>query len=183
MSRRIARLAVFVTVFLLTAGFDQGTKEWARTLPTTPAECSMADLAAHRCAGIPQPVIEGYWDWELAKNPGAAFSSFAGGVGTQIILSVIAMVALIALGVAAARTRPEERLRRVGYALIAGGALGNLIDRFRDGAVTDFVRWRYHDMKWPIFNVADAALFIGAALFVIEAARLYVRERRSARTT
>lgn len=180
MTRRIARLAVFVAVFLMTAGFDQGTKQWARTLPTSPADCTVAELAAHRCSGVPQPVIDGYWDWELAMNRGAAFSSFVGGAGTQIALSLIAMGALIVLGVAAARTRPEERVRRLGYALIAGGALGNLIDRLRDGAVTDFVRWRYHEVTWPIFNLADAALLIGGAFLVIEAARAYVRDRRSA---
>lgn len=164
MSRRIARLAVFAIVFLLTAGFDQGTKEWARTLP----------------AGVPQPVIDGYWDWELAHNHGAAFSSFTGGTGTQVVLSLIAVAALIALAVAAARTRPEERLRRVAYALIAGGALGNLIDRIRDGAVTDFVRWRIHDAKWPIFNLADAALLIGVALLAIGAVRESWQRRAAA---
>lgn len=172
---------MFVVVSLLTAGFDQGSKEWARSLPTTPADCSVADLAAHRCAGVPQPVIDGYWDWELAMNRGAAFSSFVGGAPTQVVLSLIAIVALVVLGVAAARTRPEEGLRRLGYALIAGGALGNLIDRLRDGAVTDFVRWRYQDMAWPIFNLADAALLVGGALLVIDAARTYVRDRRPAR--
>jgi signal peptidase II len=58
----------------------------------------------------------------------------------------------------------------VAYALIAGGALGNLVDRIRDGAVTDFVRWRIHEHRWPIFNVADAALLVGVALFVVERA-------------
>jgi signal peptidase II len=51
--------------------------------------------------------------------------------------------------------------------LIAGGALGNLIDRVRDGAVTDFVRWRIHDHRWPIFNLADAALVAGVALILL----------------
>ena len=68
----------------------------------------------------------------------------------------------------AARTRPAQRLRRAAYAVIAGGALGNLIDRIRDGAVTDFVRWRVHDHMWPIFNVADAALLAGVALLLVD---------------
>jgi len=182
-TRRIIRLAAFVVVFLLTAGFDQGSKEWARSLPTTPADCTVAELAAHHCAGIPQPVVHGYWDWELAMNRGAAFSSFVGGGTTRVVLSLLALVAVVALAVAAARTKPEERLQRVAYALIAGGALGNMIDRIRDGAVTDFVRWRFHDHKWPIFNVADAALLIGAAFLVIHAARTYVHERRALRST
>jgi hypothetical protein len=52
-------------------------------------------------------------------------------------------------------------------AMIAGGALGNLMDRMRDGAVTDFVRW-HHEHLWPIFNVADVVLVIGVALLMLE---------------
>jgi signal peptidase II len=75
------------------------------------------------------------------------------------------------------RTRPEQRLQRIALAMIAGGALGNLIDRMRDGAVTDYVRWRIGDAKWPIFNVADAALLIGVVLLLAES---FVRWRRPA---
>ena len=157
---------LFVTVLLVTAALDQGSKVWARGLPTQPTRCGVAEVVAQRCHGVPQPMIAGYWDWELAMNPGAAFSTLVGGTGAQILLSVVAMAALVALGIAAARTRPDERLRRVALALIAGGALGNLIDRVRDGAVTDFVRWRIHDHRWPIFNVADAALLVGVVLLL-----------------
>ena len=156
---------IFIAVFLLSAGFDQGSKQWARTLPVSPAGCDLpADLAAHRCAGVPQPVIDGVWDWELAMNDGAAFSSFR---GSQIVLSLIAMAALVILGIAASRTRPEQHAKRIAYAMIAGGALGNLIDRIRDGAVTDFVRWKAGHHLWPIFNVADALLAAGVILLMI----------------
>ena len=156
---------MFLTIFALTAGFDQGSKEWARS-----------SLELHR----PEPVIAGFWDWELAMNPGAAFSSFAGGgAGTQIILSILAMFALVGIGVMAARTQPEQRLLRFALAMIGGGALGNLIDRMRDGAVTDFVRWRWYEHAWPIFNVADAALLLGAALLLVDSVVGY-RRRQSA---
>jgi signal peptidase II len=147
-------MAVFLTIFALTTGFDQSSKEWARS-----------SLEIHQ----PQPVIAGFWDWELAMNPGVAFSSFAGGgVGTQIVLSILAMLALVGIGIMAARTAPEQRLLRFALAMIGGGALGNLIDRMRDGAVTDFVRWRWHEHAWPIFNVADAALLLGALLLIAD---------------
>lgn len=171
-------MAVFLAIFTLTTGFDQASKDWARGLPTTPARCSVADLAAHHCSGVRQPVIDGYWDWELAMNPGAAFSSLVGGEGTRVLLSVLAMIALVVIGVIATRTRPDQRLQRVALALIASGALGNLIDRVRDGAVTDFVRWRYHEHAWPIFNVADVALLIGAGLLLVESARAHGGPRR-----
>jgi signal peptidase II len=172
------RAAVFAALLALVVALDQGSKAWARTLPVSPAGCDVpADVIAHRCAGVPQPVIEGLWEWELAFNTGAAFSSFR---GAQLLLSVLAGAALIALGVMAWRARPEQRLRRIALALLAGGALGNLIDRVRDGAVTDFVRWRIGEARWPIFNVADAALLIGVALLFLEGFAAWRRERAAA---
>ena len=155
---------MFLAVLLLVVGIDQGSKVWARSLPTSPADCTTAQLAAQHCRGVPQPVIEGVWDWERAANPGAAFSTL---IGSRVALSLIALAALIGLGVAASRTRPDERLKRAALAMIAGGALGNLVDRVRDGAVTDFVRWKAWAHLWPIFNVADAALLVGVVLFVV----------------
>ena len=162
--------AVFVTITLAILAIDQGTKSWAHGLPVSPASChAPADLAAHRCAGVPQPVIGGFWDWELAYNDGAAFSTLTGTPGGRILLSLVAALALLAVGAAAAATPPSRRLRRIGYGLVAGGALGNLLDRVRDGAVTDFVRWHLHGHAWPVFNVADAAILIGGVLLITEA--------------
>jgi signal peptidase II len=154
----LGRGLVFLAIFLCTAGFDQGTKEWAR-----------GALPPHQ----PQPV-NGMWDWQLEANPGAAFSTFT---GASMVLALVAVAALIALAVAAARARPEQRWTRAGYALVAGGALGNLIDRVRFGAVTDFVHWHAGDHHWPIFNVADAALLVGAGVLAIAA----WRQRRAPR--
>jgi signal peptidase II len=173
--------AVFAVILIATLAVDQGSKAWAHTLPVRPAGCAQpADLLAFRCAGVPQPVVEGYWDWELAYNPGVAFSTFtslAGRAGMQVILSLIAALALVGISVMALRTNPEERWKRAAFALIAGGALGNLVDRLRDGGVTDFVRWRIHEHRWPIFNVADAALLIGVALLLLDGMRARHRLR------
>jgi signal peptidase II len=158
---------VFAIVLGLTVAVDQGSKVWARGLPTNPPGCSTSELVAQSCGGVPQPVISGYWDWELAENPGAAFSSFVGGTGARIALSLLAAAALIGIGLMARRSAPEAWRRRTALALIAGGALGNLVDRLRDGAVTDFIRWRFHDHRWPIFNVADAALLVGVLLLTL----------------
>ena len=166
---------VFAVILIATLLADQGSKAWARHLPLHPAGCKQPDdLLAVRCIGLPQPVIEGYWDWELAYNPGIAFSAFTtvtGHAGMQVILALIAALALVGITVLAMRTEPDERWKRVAYALVAGGALGNLVDRLHDGAVTDFVRWRINDHRWPIFNVADAALLIGVAILLIEGLR------------
>ncbi|HSK02083.1 MAG TPA: signal peptidase II [Kofleriaceae bacterium] len=168
------RAAVFAALLALVVALDQGSKAWARTLPVSPAGCDVpADLIAHRCGGVPQPLIDGLWEWELAFNTGAAFSSFS---GAKLLLGAFAVIALIALGVMAWRTRPEQRLRRIALAVIAGGVIGNLIDRVRDGAVTDFVRWRIGEARWPIFNVADVALVVGFALFLLEG---FAEQRRA----
>jgi signal peptidase II len=165
-------LRKLVLFWILIAGVtacDQGTKRWARDLPVEPAGCRVPDdLASGRCAGVRQSVIAGYWDWELAENPGMAFSTFVGAPAARVALSVLAVLAVIGIAIVAARTRPEQRWRRVALAVIAGGALGNVIDRIRDGAVTDFIRWHIHDHLWPIFNVADAALLVGVALLVLQ---------------
>jgi signal peptidase II len=158
----------FVAVVVVVLAFDQTSKAWARTLPTMPPECGVAALAELHCAGVPEPVVDGFWDWELAENRGAAFSTLAGQAAGQIVLALIAAIALVAIGIVAARTRPEQRTKRLGLAMVAGGALGNLVDRVRDGSVTDFVRWRIHGHAWPIFNVADAALLLGIALLFID---------------
>jgi signal peptidase II len=147
---RIWRVVIFVSVLASTTGFDYGTKEWAR---------------ANLTVGVPEPVIKGHWDWLLAYNDGAAFSSFR---GSQIVLSLIACAALIMLGIMAARTKPEQHLKRIALAFIAGGAVGNLIDRVRDGVVTDFVRWKAGGHEWPIFNVADVALIVGVVLLLLD---------------
>jgi signal peptidase II len=166
---RVRRAVLFVAIFLSSAGFDQGSKEWAR-----------ATLPAH----VPQPVVHGYWDWQLEQNPGAAFSTFIGG-GTvaRVALSLVALIALIALGVIAARTRPDERLKRVALALIAGGALGNLVDRVVHGSVTDFVRWHVHDHMWPVFNLADAFLLVGVGLLGLERALAHRAKSRDRPST
>ena len=104
-------------------------------------------------------------------NPAAAFSTFAGDAHSTAVhvgFGVIAAIALIAIALAAGRTRPEQRMRRVAYALLAVGALGNLIDRIAAG---DVVRWHLHDHMWPIFNVADASLLVGAVLLLALARR------------
>jgi signal peptidase II len=176
------RRAVFVVMFLLTAGFDQGTKQWALSLPV-PANCDVPALVAHTCHGIPQPVIEGFWDWQLAMNTGAAFSSLDFGNATQIMLAIIAALAVCGLGIYAYRLRADQRLERIALGLIAGGALGNLLDRIRHGGVTDFIAWRVGEHRWPIFNVADAALLVGVALLLVASALAHRRTRDPATNT
>ena len=104
--------------------------------------------------------------FNLSFNSGMAFSA---GRGVGPIIGAVAIVVIIVLALSARHAARDSRLAAVAAGLVVGGAIGNLIDRlFRGdgwlhGAVIDFV-----DLQWfPIFNVADAAITIGGALFII----------------
>ncbi len=101
------------------------------------------------------------------RNTGVAFSLFSGGGTALVVIPLVALLGLLAfllLGPAASRP-----LVWLPSGLILGGALGNLVDRVRAGAVTDFIDPPY----WPAFNVADVAITFGVV------ALLWVLERRS----
>jgi signal peptidase II len=101
-------------------------------------------------------------DLANVRNRGIAFGLFAGG---GALLAIFAVVALGALLVFFVHNR-HRRLVWLPTGLLIGGAAGNLIDRMRDGAVTDFVDLPW----WPAFNVADVAITFGvlALLYVLE---------------
>ena len=164
------RWKLFLWVSLPVLVLDQVTKLWARrALPTD-----------EHGRGIPVSVIENFFDWQIAYNTGASFSMFAGTSGARVFLS-LAAVAAVAFIVWTVKTSPGHRPSAfVALALIAGGAVGNLIDRVSMGKVTDFILWRYYEHAWPIFNVADAALSVGVALFLIAGFRLSRDEKRAA---
>jgi signal peptidase II len=82
----------------------------------------------------------------------------------MLILGTAAVIA-IALGFYVVATKPMRRSAIVGVGLIAGGALGNLIDRAHNGTVTDFLHVHRGAFDWPAFNVADIAVTCGALLF------------------
>ena len=115
-------------------------------------------------------VIPGFLDITHVRNTGAAFG-FLNAADFQfksIVLIGIATAALIAIGAYAAQLAPEEKLARWGLALILGGAVGNLIDRARMGYVVDFVDAYWHTWHFWAFNVADAAITVGAILMVLD---------------
>lgn len=66
------------------------------------------------------------------------------------------------------RQHPHQKLLSLALTLVMGGALGNVIDRIRFGAVVDFIQWHAAGYYWPAFNVADSAITVGAILLVFE---------------
>ncbi len=155
------RWKLFLIIAPITCLLDQVTKIWARaSLPHAKVTGGII--------GEPVTVISNYWDWRLSENPGSAFGMFGQTAGSRIFLSVIGVVALVAI-VWMLRKAKEDQTRLIwALALVAGGAVGNLIDRVAFGVVTDFIVWKYHTHEWPTFNVADIALVIGVGLLFID---------------
>jgi len=115
-------------------------------------------------------------------NEGAAWSMFANAVGAQRwIFSSLAIVVSIALVIYLRRkVLATQYLLAFGLTLIVGGALGNLIDRMRLGHVIDFFLAHWGESRFPVFNVADSAISVGAALVVLDALFESRRERLAA---
>ena len=112
--------------------------------------------------------IDGVMHWTLQRNPGAAFGIFQRAPALFTVLAIV-----IATAIVVAAPRVHDRLNGVALGLVLGGALGNLGDRlFRPpgpfrGRVIDFIDFRV----WPTFNLADAAVVVGAALLAIASLR------------
>jgi signal peptidase II len=114
----------------------------------------------------------------LMFNEGAAFSflSSAGGwqrwffAGFALVMSVVLVVWLL-------RLKPRDRLMAAALSLVAGGAVGNLIDRVLAGRVVDFVDVYVGEWHWPAFNVADSAITVGVGLLLIASFRAEPRKK------
>ena len=150
-------LTFFVSVLVVL--FDQLTKYWALVY-LTPYET--------------KPVFP-MLSWTLAFNSGSAFSFLAESgrwhtwffTGFSVLISLVLVVWIVRMNAA--------RLFKQAFALalILGGAVGNLIDRVRIGYVVDFIDVFYKTHHWPVFNIADSAICVGAVLLAIE----WIREK------
>jgi signal peptidase II len=127
---------------------DQLTKAWA----------------VHALADGPEHVIGDFLVFELARNSGSAFSRFQGYTPVVAVLAIV-----IALFIARSLRQATDRATLVGLVLVLGGALGNLGDRiarspgFLRGHVVDFIAVGW----WPVFNVADSCITVGAIVLIV----------------
>jgi signal peptidase II len=107
-------------------------------------------------------------DFRLAMNHGVAFSLFSQyGIKTPWVLITFTSILSIAIAALILKSKPHELLQRISYGFILGGALGNLIDRIRFSAVVDFIDCHLGQYHWPVFNVADSFICVGAFLLII----------------
>ena len=110
----------------------------------------------------------------LVHNHGAAFGFLASAGGWQRGLFIfVAVVVMIYLAWRLWAARPAEAVVNMGFAMILGGAAGNLIDRVQHGYVIDFIDIHFKAWHWPAFNVADSAITIGAVVVIFDSLGLF----------
>jgi signal peptidase II len=132
-----------------------------------------ADLAAKAWAlGTLSPLssrtVTPFLNLTLVENRGAAFSLLASdGPGQGLKMTALALLALIPLAWFYRLAAPGERGLLTGLGLVLGGALGNVHDRLRHGAVVDFIDLHLGGAHWPAFNLADVAVCVGVGLIAL----------------
>jgi signal peptidase II len=115
-------------------------------------------------------VIPGFFRLTHTENTGAAFSLFADSTApwkTDLLIA-FSVVALIVVSVLLWKNHHAHIATGVGLSLIMGGALGNLWDRLASGRVVDFLLLYVKQYQWPVFNLADSAIVVGAGLLIVE---------------
>ncbi|MES3025621.1 MAG: signal peptidase II [Pseudomonadota bacterium] len=115
--------------------------------------------------------VTSFFNLVLVYNPGAAFSFLGNAGGWQRWFFTAIGVVAVAVMLQMLRKNPSQRLFCWSLALIMGGAIGNVIDRIAYGHVIDFLDFHYAGIHFPAFNVADSAICVGVALFVIDELR------------
>lgn len=118
----------------------------------------------------PFPALESLFTFTLTHNTGGAFSVFPGAGNLLVITGLITISVILYY---AAALPPEQRAQRAALGILLGGALGNLVDRLRQGYVVDFL----HVHGLPVFNLADIGIVGGVGLLLLLTWR---RERHSA---
>ncbi|MGH8081654.1 MAG: signal peptidase II [Lysobacter sp.] len=139
---------IWLIVSVVVIALDQWSKAWV--LATLPEYTAV-------------PVIDGFWNWYRSYNTGAAFSFLSDAGGWQKYFFMVLAVAISGLLTRwLARTPRNDWKSALPFALVIGGAIGNVIDRLIHGHVVDFIQWYVGKYHWPSFNIADSAIVAGA---------------------
>lgn len=147
---RFTGLGVVSALIILAA--DQGSKWWILNGLDLPARGSVRLL----------PVLDLVMVW----NHGVTFGLLNGlGAWSAILLTIVALAIVTALAIWLRRT--DSRVAAIALGAIAGGAIGNVIDRLRFGAVVDFIHAHVGRWSWYVFNVGDAAIVCGVIALLI----------------
>ncbi|HTO89244.1 MAG TPA: signal peptidase II [Thermoanaerobaculia bacterium] len=130
-------------------------------------------------------VLAGLLDITYVRNSGAAFGLFASVDSSikAILLNSVAVLVFLVVSAYALRSSHRSVRLQIGFALILGGAVGNLLDRVRFGYVVDFLDFSISGHHWPAFNVADSAICIGVGLLFLDMLRNEAENAAGARPT
>lgn len=156
--------SVYLVITLAILGLDQSSKHWA-SVSVRPR--------------ILMDIVPGLLRFTYTTNRGVAFSLLADTeADISYILAATALVAAVFVGLFQWRTPVRMVRLQFAFSFMLAGIIGNLIDRIRFGAVVDFIDLHWQDRYyWPTFNVADAAICIGAGLLAWQ----IIKEERSER--
>jgi len=124
-----------------------------------------AIVRLEQMASIPREIAP-FFNIVRVQNYGISFGFFAHGQA-WVPLALIALTSCMALALCILLLRARETLPALALGSILGGALGNICDRMRVGAVTDFLDFHIGHYHWPAFNLADSAIFIGVVILVL----------------
>jgi signal peptidase II len=127
-------------------------------------------VAAHIQMYTHIQVIPGFFRITHTENTGAAFSLFADSPShfKTAALITFSVVAMIVVSILLWKQTRAFTLTGIAFSLILGGAVGNLWDRVASGRVVDFLLFYVKQYQWPVFNLADSAIVVGASLLVLE---------------
>lgn len=127
-------------------------------------------------------IVPGFFNLVHITNTGAAFGLLAGDKTTlrMVFFVGVALTALVVMVLAYSHLKKQGKLFVYAVGLIAGGAIGNLIDRLRFEAVIDFLDFYIGTYHWPAFNVADSCITIGVGLFLLGTIQQHFEEKKAA---
>ena len=109
-------------------------------------------------------IIKNFFNITYVRNTGAAWSVFSGEILGIIIVSLIIILLIVYY---IWKNKPKIWIEKLGYAMILGGACGNLFDRIIYGYVIDFLDFNIFGYEYPIFNIADSFIFVGVIILII----------------
>ncbi|WP_237687968.1 signal peptidase II [Sneathiella sedimenti] len=122
----------------------------------------LIDLMARHPGGIE---VTSFFNLVMVWNRGVSFGMFAGDNVRWILVAVAAVISVV---VFFWLRKAANRMLSIGLGLVLGGAIGNIVDRIRFGAVADFFDFDLIFMRWPAFNVADMAIVVGVVVILLE---------------
>ena len=169
---RVRESALYRTAYFLVSLGVLLLDQWSKGLITRSFE-------VHQSASV----ITNLFDLTYVRNSGAAFGLFASVDSSikAIVLNSVAVLVFLVVSAYALRSSHRSVRLQLGFALILGGAVGNLLDRVRFGYVVDFLDFSISGHHWPAFNVADSAICLGVGLLFLDMLRAEEEERQEPR--